>query len=128
VDLPISRENLKAQDFVIPMREEFAVEQKSDLELRRLPEWFDAKQRPSADELAPLSSRMKTLAQTLDQVSVREELLIIKRLEQPERNLTIVPSARVEHIIRFSHEGPGGAHHSNFVEDHPLLLVARHQA
>ena len=78
--------------------------------MRQLREWIDSKQTPSADELAPLSNRMKILAQLIDQVSTREEVLVIKRLDDPERELTLVPSAKVEHIIRFYHEGPGGAH------------------
>ncbi len=35
---------------------------------------------------------------------------MIKRLDDPERELILVPSAKVERIIRFYHEGPGGAH------------------
>ena len=110
VDLPISRENLKADDFTIPTKEEFADEQKADAELRQLREWINTKQVPSADELAPLSNRMKALAQLIDQVGTREEVLVIKRLDDPERELILVPSAMAERIIRFYHEGPGGAH------------------
>ena len=110
IDLPISREGLEPEDFVIPTREEFAAEQKADAELKQLRRWLDAKQRPSADELAALSGRMKSLAQLFDQISVRDQVLVIKRDDDPERELTLVPSAKVEHIIRFYHEGPGGAH------------------
>ena len=34
----------------------------------------------------------------------------MRRQDDPERELTIVPSSQVDHIIRFYHEGPGGAH------------------
>ena len=36
--------------------------------------------------------------------------MVIRRNDDPERELTIVPSIQVEHIIRFYYEGPGGAH------------------
>ena len=36
--------------------------------------------------------------------------MVIRRHDDPERELTIVPSTQVEHIIRFYHEGPRGAH------------------
>ena len=97
-------------DFQIPTKEEFAEDQKADVELQQLRDWIDAKRTPSADELAPLSGRTKTLAQLIDQVTVREGILVIRRQDDPERELTIVPSGKVEAIIRFYHEGPGGAH------------------
>ena len=110
VDLPISREGLTSEDFTIPTREEFSTEQKSDIELNQLREWIEKKQCPSADELAGLSSRMKAFAQLYDQLSLREDVIVIKRHDDPERELTVVPSSKVDMIIRFYHEGPGGAH------------------
>ena len=53
---------------------------------------------------------MKAFAQLFEEISIRDGVIIIKRHDDPERELTIVPSAKVEHIIRFYHEGPGGAH------------------
>ena len=110
VDLPISREGLTSEDFTIPTREEFATEQKADIELKQLREWINNKQCPSADELAGLSSRMKAFAQLYNQISIREDVIVIKRHDDPERELTVVPSSKVDMIIRFYHEGPGGAH------------------
>ena len=110
MDLPISREGLTSEDFTIPTREEFSTEQKSDIELNQLREWIEKKQCPSADELAGLSSRMKAFAQLYDQLSIREDVIVIKRHDDPERELTVVPSSKVDMIIRFYHEGPGGAH------------------
>jgi transposase InsO family protein len=110
IDLPISREGLEPEDFTIPTREEFAREQDADTELKQLRGWLEEKQCPSADELAGLSGRMKSFAQLFDEISIRDGLIIIKRHDDPERELTVVPSAKVEHLIRFYHEGPGAAH------------------
>ena len=62
LDLPISREGVRAEDFTIPSREEFAAEQAADPELKTLSTWLDNKRCPSQDDLAPLSSRMKKFA------------------------------------------------------------------
>ena len=110
VDIPILREGLVPEDFSIPTREELATEQAADTELNQLRKWIESKQCPSADKLAGLSSRMKSLAQLFDQISIRKGVLVIRRHDDPERELIIVPSTQVEHIIRFYHEGPGGAH------------------
>ena len=53
---------------------------------------------------------MKALAQLFDQISTRDGVLVIRRHDDPERELSIVPGERVKHIIRFYHEGPGGSH------------------
>ena len=53
---------------------------------------------------------MKSLAQLFDQISIREDVLVIRRHDDPESELTLVPNTRVKHIIRYYHEGPGGAH------------------
>ena len=110
VDIPISREGLVPEDFSIPTREDFTQEQETDTELMQLRNWIESKQCPSADELAGLSGRMKSLVQLFDKISILEGVLVIRRHDDPERELTIVPSTQVEHIIRFYHEGPGGAH------------------
>ena len=110
VDIPISREGLVPEDLTISTREEFTKEQETDTELIQLRKWIESKQCPSADELAELSGRMKSLAQLFDQISIREGVLVIRRHDDPERELTILPSCQVAHIIRFYHEGPGGAH------------------
>ena len=78
--------------------------------MQLLCESINAKQCPSADDLAPLSGRVKALAQVFDQVSLRDSVLIIRRHDDPERELIIVSNALGERLIRFYHEGPGGAH------------------
>ena len=110
MDIPITREGLVPKNFSIPTREEFATEQEADTELNQLQNWIESKHCPSADELAGLSSKMKSLAQLFDQISIGKGVLIIRRHDKPERKLEIVPSTQVEHIIWFYHEGPGGAH------------------
>ena len=110
VDIPISREGLVPEDFSIPTREEFAKEQEADTELLQLQHWVESKQCPSIDELAAFSGRMKAYAQLFDQISIQDGVLVIRRHDDPTRELTIVPGARGEHIIRFYHEGPGGSH------------------
>ena len=55
-------------------------------------------------------NRMKSFAQLLDQISLRESVLIVKRSDDPGRELILVPSSLSERVIRFFHEGPGGAH------------------
>ena len=56
---------------------------------------------------------MKSLAQLFDQISIREGVLVIRRHNDPERELTIVPSTQVEHVILFYYAGPGGAYQAS---------------
>ena len=44
-----------------------------------------------------------------DEIAVRDGLLVIRRNDDPEREQTVVPCARVDKIIRYFYEGPGGA-------------------
>ena len=53
---------------------------------------------------------MKSRAKLFYQIFILESVLVIRRHDDPKRELTIVPSGQVEHIIRFYHERPGGAH------------------
>ena len=110
VDMPISREGTTAEDFAIPGPEEFQAEQEADTELMQLRAWINSGQCPSVDSLAPMSGRMKALSQVFEETHIKEGVLVLRRLDDPERDLIIVPSSRVENIIRFFHEGPGGAH------------------
>ena len=110
VDLPISREGLEPEDFSIPTREELAQDQEADMDLKRLRDYVQTQHCTTTDELAPFSGRLKTLAQLLDQISVRDGVLVFHRNDDPQRELTIVPEACVERVIRFYHEGPGAAH------------------
>ena len=54
--------------------------------------------------------KVNSLARFVNQIFIRENILVIRRLHDPERELTIVPTTRVEQIIRFSHKGPDDAH------------------
>ena len=72
VDLPISRSGISADDFTIIMSKEYAQAQESDTELQLLRDWITAKQCPSANDLAPLSGRMKALAQLFDQILLHD--------------------------------------------------------
>ena len=110
IDLPISRDGLTADDFATPTLKECEQEQTIDTELRLLREWIEQKQCPSADDLAPLSGHMKSFAQLLDQILLRESVLIVKRSNDPEQELILVSSSLSERVIRFFHEGPGGAY------------------
>ena len=77
--------------------------------------------------MAPLSGRIKALAQVFDQVSLRDSVLIIRRHVDPERELIIVPNTLGERIIQVYHEGFGGAHQApkgDNGETHPVHLVA----
>ncbi len=86
------------------------MEQEAYTELIQLRNWIESKQCPSADELSGLGGKMKSIVQHLDQILIREGVLVIRRHDDPEQELTIVPSSRVEHIIRFYHDRPGEAH------------------
>ena len=52
---------------------------------------------------------MKSFAQLFEQISIRGDVLVIRQLNDTERELTIVPSARVKQIIRYYHVGPRNA-------------------
>ena len=110
VDLPILRKRLLPEDVIIFTREKLAAEQKVDTELRQMQDWIESQQPPSADELAGFSGRIKSLAQLFDQISIREDVLVIRRHDDPECELTIVPNTRVEYIIHYYYKGLGGAH------------------
>ena len=110
VDLPISREGLEPEDFTIPTREEFIEAQKRDIEIEQLRNWVESHHPPSTDDVAPMSNRMKALTQLFDELRLADGLLVIRRHDDPERELVIVPDACVERLIRFYHEGPGSAH------------------
>ena len=75
----------------------------ANTELQRLQDWIESKKPPSTDELAGLSGRITSLAHFFDQTHIRG-VLIIRRHDNSERELTNVPNTRVEHFIRFSHK------------------------
>ena len=65
---------------------------------------------PSADERAPLSGHLKSFAQLLSETSLHDAVIVLRRADDPERELILVPTALVERVIRLFHEGPEGAH------------------
>ena len=107
IDLPISRAGIQVIDFQIPTSQEFATAQSADPELKQLRQWIDEQRTPSADELAPSSGHF---AQLLSETLLHDAVIVIRRADDPERKLVVVPSALVKRVIRFFHEGPGGTH------------------
>ena len=71
---------------------------------------LDQKQCFSADALASLSDNMKIFAQFFSELSLRDSVIVLKRIVDLERELIVLPSSLIERIIRFFHEGPGGSH------------------
>ena len=110
LDLPISRDSLNSDSFSIPTAEEFSTAQAEDSELKQVRQWLDKKQSPSADALAPLSDNMKIFAQLFDELSLHDSVIVLRRSDDPKRELILLPSSLTERIIRFYHEGPGGSH------------------
>ncbi len=108
--LPISREGIQVSDFQIPINDEFATAQSADPELKQLRQWIDAQRTPSAEELAPLIGHLKCLAQIRDETSLHDGVIVHMRADDPDRELIVVPSSLFKRVIRFFHEGPGGAH------------------
>ena len=53
---------------------------------------------------------MKTFAQLYNQISTRERVLVLRPLDDPERELVIVVTSRIELVVRYYHECPGSAH------------------
>ena len=53
---------------------------------------------------------MKIYAQIFNELSLRDSVIVLKRIDNPERELILLPSSLTERIIRFFHEGPGGSH------------------
>ena len=62
VDMPISREQLVATDFMIFTLEEFEMQQLHGIKRNRLRDWVEQQLQSSADSLAPVSRRMKSFA------------------------------------------------------------------
>ena len=110
IDLPISREGVSVEDLAVPSAAEFADAQLNDPNLVLLRKWTVEKKLPTTEEIAGFSARVKELAQVANQTQIREEVLILKRAKDPERELIIVPADSVERVIRILHEGVGSAH------------------
>ena len=56
--MPIFRENLSAEDFMIPTSQKFAIAQSAESKLKQCYKWIDKTQCRSADAMAFLSRHM----------------------------------------------------------------------
>ncbi len=129
--MPTSREGIRVLDFQISCCEEIAAAQSADTEFKQLWQWIEEKRTPSTDELASQSCHLKCFAQLLSEMSLHDTVIILRRSDDPQRELIVVPSFLVERVIRFFHEGPGGAHQAakaNAAKNHQPVLLARPQA
>ena len=85
IDLPISREGATVEELAIPSAEEFADAQLQDPDLIILRKWVKEQKSPTTEEIAGLGARVKELAQISDQTQLRENVLVLKRVENSER-------------------------------------------
>ena len=99
MDLPISRDGIIAQDLIVFTSEEFEKAHTEDILLKILRIWIKKKRAFSEDYLASLSSRLKCLAQIFDQFSLHEKVIVLRRPDDPARELIVVPSNLIEKII-----------------------------
>ena len=53
---------------------------------------------------------MKIFAQFFSELSLRDSVIVLRRTDDPERELILLPRSLIERIIRFFHEGPGGSY------------------
>ena len=111
IDLPIPRESATVEELAIPSAEEFADAQLQDPDLITLRKWVKEQKFQTSEEIAGIGARTKELAQISDQTQLRENILVLKRVEDPERELIIVPAGLEERLIRILH-GVGAAHHA----------------
>ena len=73
VDLPISRECLTAEEFIVPTRKKSIEAKLKDIELKQIRKSVEAKTRYSTDELAQYIGRVKAYAQLFKEIELREE-------------------------------------------------------
>ena len=90
---PISQ-GLIRENLTIPTRNEFAKE-KADTALKRLSNGIESDQCPLADGLAGFDGGINDRAQLFDRTSVRESVLLLKRRDDPKRELMIVQNKRL---------------------------------
>ena len=102
--------HVQVSNFQIPTSDEFATAQSVDPEHKQLLLWIDTKITLSTDELAPLSGHLKCLAQIREEASLHDGVIALRRADNSERELVLVPSALAKRVIRFFYKGPGGAH------------------
>ena len=94
----------------MPSAAEFADAKLKDSDLVLLRKWITKNKQPTPEEIAEFSARVKEFVQIADQTQIREKVLILKRVEDPERELIMVPAELVERVIRILHEGVSAAH------------------
>ena len=109
IDLPISREGATVEELAIPSAEEFVEAQLQDPDFINLRKWVKDHKVPTSEEIAGFGARAKEFAQISDQTQLRENILVRKRVEDPERKLILVPAGLEERIIRVIHEGVGAS-------------------
>ena len=85
LDLPISREGTSTSDLQTPTATEFRLAQEEDPDLRRVRDWIEQDQAPTADEVARFGARLKELAELLDRIYRREEVLVLRSEENRNR-------------------------------------------
>ena len=120
IHLPISRDKLTKDDFTtFTRRKEFEQEQISDTELCLLRKWIEQKRYFLKDHLAPHSGSMKSFVQIFNQILLLESVLIVKRLDDLERKLILVPISQSKRLIRFFHDRAGGANQA------PIAISAK---
>ena len=56
IDLPISLDELTADDIILPTRDQIIDDQCNDDKLKQIRKWVNAQTRPSADKIAPYSA------------------------------------------------------------------------
>ena len=95
---------------MVPTWSEFAATVSADNELQEVKKWLETGEVPVPDVLAAQSARLKEYAQLREQLMLRDGLIFLKRADDPERELIVVPANLVERIIRYNHEGLGAAH------------------
>ena len=110
IDLPISREGATVEELAIPSADEFVDAQLRDPDLIHLRKWVIEQKFSTSEEIAGLGAKAKELAQISDQIRLCKNILVLKRIEDPERELILVPAGLEQRIIRIFHEGVGAAH------------------
>lgn len=114
IKLPISREGISENDFVIPTEEEMASAQKLDPEIGSVRQWIEKQEQLSADQMAALSTRLKCFAELLGELLISTEDVMVRGSNGDiQQTATIVPNSLANRIIRFYQEGPGCSHHSS---------------
>ena len=110
IDLPISREGATVEELAILSAEEFADAQLQDPDLVIMRKWVKEQKSPTSEETAGLGAIAKELAQISNQTQLPENVLVLKRVEDPERELILVPAGLEVRIIRVLHEAVGTSH------------------